>query len=199
MEGQQRTLQQELNVGKADKDQAHPILTTTRLRLRRFDARDLSGLHACFGDAQAMRYWNFPPAKTQAASARWLKHLAKSTSPYSFLAWAVADKQSDACIGMVNYHHREAHNRRLEVGYILCPKRQGNGLMSEAMRALLAYCFEDLGVRRVQALIHPDNAASIRLVERLGFCCEGGPLIDYWRVGDTYMSVMLYALLSPAL
>jgi RimJ/RimL family protein N-acetyltransferase len=39
---------------------------------------------------------------------------------------------------MVNYHHREAHNRRLEVGYILCPKRQGKGLMTEAMRAHLA-------------------------------------------------------------
>jgi ribosomal-protein-alanine N-acetyltransferase len=68
--------------------------------------------------------------------------------------------------------------------------------MTEAMRTLLAYCFEDLDVRRVQALIHPDNSASIRLVERLGFCCEGGPLADYWRVGDTHLSVMLFALLS---
>ena len=66
------------------------------------------------------------------------------------------------------------------------------------MRALLAHCFDDLGVHRIQALIHPDNSASIRLVERLGFCCEGGPLTDYWRVGEAYMSVMLFALLSPA-
>ena len=187
-----------LTVAKAGKDRAHPMLTTKRLRLRAFDARDLAGLHACFGDPEAMRYWNFPPSRTPAESARWLKILAKSTSPNSFLAWAVADKKSDACIGMVNYHHREAHNRRLEVGYILCPKRQGAGLMTEAMRALLAYCFEDLEVHRVQALIHPDNAASIRLAKRLGFNCEGGPLIDYWRVGETYMSVMLYALLSDA-
>jgi ribosomal-protein-alanine N-acetyltransferase len=143
-----------------------------------------------------MRYCNFPPSKIEAESARRLKGLAKSTSPFSFCACAVADRNSDACIGMVNYHHREAHNRRLEVGYILCPKRQGKGLMTEAMRALLGYCFEDLDVRRVQALIHPDNSASIRLVERLGFRCKGGPLTDYWRVGKTYMSVMLYALLS---
>jgi hypothetical protein len=44
-----------LNVAKAGKDQAHPILTTKRLRLRRFDARE-AGLHACFGDPEAMRY-----------------------------------------------------------------------------------------------------------------------------------------------
>jgi ribosomal-protein-alanine N-acetyltransferase len=48
----------------------------------------------------------------------------------------------------------------------------------------------------VHALIHPDNAASIRLVMRLGFRCEGGPLRDYWRVGDEYASVMMYALLA---
>ena len=99
---------------------------------------------------------------------------------------------------MVNYHHREAHNRRLEVGYILAPAKQGRGLMTEAMQALLAYCFDELGVRRVQALIHPDNAASIRLAQRLGFRCEGGPLRDYWRVGDGYMDVMMYGLLAGA-
>ena len=68
--------------------------------------------------------------------------------------------------------------------------------MTEAVEALLAYCFEELAVHRVEALIHPDNAASIALAERLGFRCEGGPLRDYWRVGDRYMSVMLYALLG---
>ena len=97
---------------------------------------------------------------------------------------------------MVNYHHREAHNRRLEIGYILAPAQQGRGLMTEAMQAILAHCFEELAVRRVQALIHPDNAASIRLAERLGFRCDGGPLRDYWRVGDGFLDVMIYALLA---
>ena len=49
-------------------------------------------------------------------------------------------------------------------------------------------------MHRIEALIHPDNAASIRLVERLGFRCEGGPLRDRWRRGEGYLSVMMYAL-----
>ena len=169
---------------------AHPTFATKRLRLRRFESRDVEGLHACFGDPEAMRYWNFPPCETEAESARWVRVLQKNS------AWAVADKRSDRCIGMVNYHHREAHNRRLEVGYILAPARQGRGLMTEGMQALLAHCFDELGVRRIQALIDPDNAASIRLAQRLGFRLEGGPLRDYWRVGDGYMDVMMYALLA---
>jgi ribosomal-protein-alanine N-acetyltransferase len=156
----------------------------------------VEGLHACFGDRAAMRYWNFPPCETQAESARWVKNLAKTTSRYAFLAWAVADKRKDRCIGMVNYHHRQARNAKLEIGYILAPAQQGRGLMTEALEALLAYCFEELAVHRVEALIHPDNSASIRLAKRLGFRYEGGPLRDYWRVGDSYMSVMVYALLA---
>jgi len=175
---------------------AFPTLATKRLKLRAFAARDLQGLHACFGDEQAMRYWNTPASSSEAETERWLKYLAKTTSPNAYLAWAVAEKRSDRCIGMVNYHHREARNRRLEIGYIVMPARQGQGLGAEAVAALVEYCLESLAVHRIEALIHPDNAPSIRLVERLGFRCEGGPLRDRWRRGDGYLSVMMYGLLA---
>ena len=180
----------------AKPDTTFPTLSTKRLRLRQFVARDLGGLHACFGDEGAMRFWNTPSCKTEAETERWLTHLAKTTSPYDYLAWAVAEKRSDRCIGMVNYHHREARNERLEIGYILAPAEQGHGLMSEAVAALVGYCLGELAAHRIEALIHPDNAASIRLVERLGFRCEGGPLRDRWRRGGGYMSVMMYALIA---
>ena len=173
-----------------------PTLATKRLRLRQFAQRDLQGQHACFGDEEAMRYWNSPACKSEAETGRSLEYLAKTTSAYDYLAWAVADKPGDRCIGMVNYHHREARNARLEIGYILAPAQQGRGLMTEAVAALVRYCLEGLAVHRIEALIHPDNAASIRLVERLGFRCEGGPLRDRWRRGEGYMSVMMYALIA---
>ena len=69
---------------------------------------------------------------------------------------------------------------------------------TEAVRAVLGYCVSGLGVHRIQALVHPENRASIRLVERLGFRCEGGPLTDYWCVGNGYRSAMLYAYVASA-
>jgi ribosomal-protein-alanine N-acetyltransferase len=180
----------------AKTDKTYPTLATKRLQLRQFADGDLEGLHACFGDEDAMRYWNSPASKSEAETERWLRYLAKTTSPYDYLAWAVAEKRSDRCIGMVNYHHREARHDRLEIGYILMPAQQGHGLMTEAVEALVAYCFDGLASHRIEALIHPDNAASIRLVERLGFRCEGGPLRDRWRRAEGYLSVMMYALLA---
>ncbi|HLQ93590.1 MAG TPA: GNAT family protein, partial [Xanthobacteraceae bacterium] len=70
------------------------------------------------------------------------------------------------------------------------------GIGTEAVQALLDYCTDKLDVHRVDALIHPDNIASIRLVKRLEFRCEGGPLTDYWRLGDRYLSVMIYARIN---
>jgi ribosomal-protein-alanine N-acetyltransferase len=180
----------------AKSPKSFPELTTQRLRLRQFEPRDVEGLHACFGDIEAMRYWNFPACKTKAETERWARVLARTTRPYEYLAWAVAEKRGDRCIGMVIYHHREAHNRRLEIGYMLARPYCGRGLMTEAVRALIEHFFAELGVHRVEAMIHPDNSASIKLVERLGFRRESGPLRDYWRIGESYMSAVVYALID---
>jgi ribosomal-protein-alanine N-acetyltransferase len=173
-----------------------PVFLTRRLRLRRLEPRDMDGLHACFSDPAAMRYWDAPVSASVADTARLLGWLAKTTSPYEHLAWAVADRVDDRCVGMVNYHHREARNKRLEIGYIIAPAFQRNGYGSEAVAALRDYCISDLGVHRIQAFIHPDNIASRRLVERLGFLCEGGPLVDYWHVDGRYLGAMAYAFID---
>ncbi|HEY1246386.1 MAG TPA: GNAT family N-acetyltransferase [Hyphomicrobiaceae bacterium] len=176
--------------------EAFPTLSTRRLRLRRVERSDAGGLHACFGDPEAMRYWDFPALETIAETEHILRWLAKTASPYDHLAWAITEIASDTCIGMICYHHREARNRRLELGYIVAPQRQRRGFGTEAVQAVLDYCVGKLGAHRVQALVHPENTASIRLVGRLGFRCEGGPLTDYWRVGDSYRSAMLYAFVA---
>lgn len=180
----------------ADQASTFPTIVTERLRLRQFEAKDEVGLHACLGDEQLMRYWDFTACETIQETRRWVRILAKTTSPYEYLAWAVTDRKTDECIGMVNYHHREARNHRLEIGYILSAKWHGRGLMSEATQALIVHCVDNLKTRRITAIIHPDNAPSIRLVTRLGFECEGGPLRDYWRVGSKYMSPMLYSFIA---
>jgi ribosomal-protein-alanine N-acetyltransferase len=174
-----------------------PVLTTRRLSLRRFEGRDKMGLHACFGDPEAMRFWNFPASTTIADTERTLNWLSKTTSPYDYFAWSIAEKSEDRCIGMASYNHREVRHRRLEIGYIIAPQYQRNGLGTEAVQALVRYCADTLGVHRIEAFIHPDNVASIRLAERVGFTCEGGPLTDYWRVGERYLSVMAYGLINP--
>ncbi|HTS94005.1 MAG TPA: GNAT family N-acetyltransferase [Stellaceae bacterium] len=172
-----------------------PVLETPRLRLRPFELSDAPGLHEAYGDPEAMRYWDFPAHASLAETERALRWVMKH-NPYAYGVWAIALKDGGRCIGLVNYHHREQRNRRLEVGYILARRYWRRGLMTEAMTALLEHCFEALGVRRVEALIHPENLASARLAEKLGFRRESGPLRDRLLVGDTFQDQVMYALIS---
>ena len=103
----------------ADQAGTFPTILTERLRLRQFEPKDDAGLHACLGDENLVRYWDFSACENIQETRRWVRILAKTTSPYKSIAWAVTDKKTDECIGMVNYHHREPRNRRLEIGYIL--------------------------------------------------------------------------------
>jgi ribosomal-protein-alanine N-acetyltransferase len=68
--------------------------------------------------------------------------------------------------------------------------------MTEALRALIGYCVDKLRTHRIEAIIHPGNKASIRLVERLGFRREGGPLRDYWQVDGRPVSVLVYGFIA---
>ncbi len=169
-----------------------PELTTKRLKLRRVEQDDLDVLHGCFSDPQAMVFWGWPVSKSTVESERLLAIFAKTSSPYDHFAWAITDKKSDRCLGVVNYHHREQRHRRLEIGYIVAAAHRRKGIATEAVAAMLDFCERELKVHRFNALIAPENAASLRLVERLGFVCEGGPLQDYWCVDGAFQSVMIY-------
>src|ERR1700727_2962641 len=68
---------------------------------------------------------------------------------------------------------RQLRSKRVAIGYIVNPSRRREGIGAEAVLAMLQFCFGYLGIHRVQAFIHPDNAASRKLVEKLGFRCEG--------------------------
>lgn len=172
----------------------HPILSTPRLRLRQFRAEDTDAMHECFANPEAMRFWNRPVHTKRIETERTVRNLIECTPSY-YRFWALTDPASDRCLGMVNYHEGHIRNKRANIGYIVDPARQRQGIATEAVSAMLDFCFGELGLHRVQAFIHPDNTASRRLIEKLGFSCEG-LLRDNLRVGDVWRNDLLYALLE---
>jgi ribosomal-protein-alanine N-acetyltransferase len=105
-------------------------------------------------------------------------------------------RQNDrSCLGLVNYHDGHIRNKRVAIGYMVDPAHCKQGLATEAVSAMIRFCFQDLGLHRLQAFIHPDNTPSLKLIEKLGFRREG-LLRENLRVGDEWRDDLLYALLS---
>jgi RimJ/RimL family protein N-acetyltransferase len=173
------------------KPEGRPSFTTARLRIRPLLAGDARGLHTCYGDPRAMPFWDFPATRdlAETEARMW------GSDTHRFAAWAVLAKDSERFLGMMCVHHREAWNRRLEIGYILARRYWRKGLMSEALTPFLRYCFAELTCHRIEASIEPENTASRRLAEKLGFRAEGimrGRLC----VEGKFRNVVMYALLD---
>jgi ribosomal-protein-alanine N-acetyltransferase len=172
-----------------------PVMETSRLQLRPIAATDAEGLHALYGDPEAMRYWDMLPSQDASVTAERIAYSLR-VSPEWHAMWSVLLKDGGHYIGMVNYHNRMPLNRRLAIGWILGRPYWKRGFMQEAVQPVLDYCFDVLATHRVEALIEPGNTASIRLAERLGFRWEGGLMRHRLLVGDTWRDVRMYALLE---
>jgi ribosomal-protein-alanine N-acetyltransferase len=178
----------------AKKPTPHPILSTRRLRLRQFRDEDAEAMHRCFANPEAMRFWNHPVHTKRIETERAVRRFIDCTPSY-YRFWAVADAKTDRCFGMVNYHDGHIRNKRGAIGYVIDPALHQKGIATEAVSAMLDFCFGELHLHRVQAFIQPDNTASRKLVEKLGFRSEG-LLRDNLRVGEDWRDEMLFALLE---
>jgi len=89
----------------------------------------------------------------------------------------------------------QARDAQAELGWVLDPAHAGHGYATEAVRALLRYCFEDLGVRRVVANCFLDNAASWRLMERVGMRREAHAVRESLHRSGAWLDTVSYALL----
>lgn len=99
-------------------------------------------------------------------------------------AWAQAEVADQA-------RHAEA-----ELGWVLDPAFSSHGYATEAVRGLLRVCFESLGVRRVVASCFLDNAASWRLMERVGMRRESHAVADSLHRTGGWLDTVAYALLA---
>lgn len=145
-----------------------PVLTTARLVIRPAVEADGEALHAIYADVQAMRWWSHGPLATVAESRA---KTAQALAAADWRMWAITLAGDDTAIGTLNAHAKR-QGEVAEIGYSLARAHWGQGLAREAVAALLGQLFAE-GHRRVYADTDPDNTASNRLLETLGFTLEG--------------------------
>jgi RimJ/RimL family protein N-acetyltransferase len=140
-------------------------------------------------DADAMRWWSRAPFDSVDA----LRDDFAAGHP-DWRAWAVTRTGDDSPIGFVAVGRRRAGV--CEIGYLFAREAWGQGIAREAVSAILAHLFAR-GERRLFADTDPDNAASIRLLERLGFALEGR-LRGEWETHIGVRDSLIFGLLRDA-
>lgn len=149
-----------------------PVLETERLRLRKFSPDDLADMHAITSDAEVARYMNWSEHNSIEQTAALLAEILKSYETGDCFRWAIALKDGNRFIGLMNVKPVFMHDR-VNIGYWLGRPYWGMGYMTEALSATVKLCFETLGVNRVEADHFAENAASGRVMEKAGLEFEG--------------------------
>lgn len=169
-----------------------PVLLTARLRLRPFDDSDADALFALHRNADVLRFWDAPPWSERQRAERFIAACREMGEAGTGTRLAI-DRVSDGeFIGWCSVTGWNRDFRSASMGYCLDDAAWGHGYATEAARALLQWVFDTWGVNRVQAATDTRNAASARVLEKLGFVREGtlredcvvnGEVSDSWVYG----------------
>lgn len=162
-----------------------PTLQTPRLSLRPFRPDDAPALLRELSDVEVARETlNIPHPYALANAEEFLAGLPARYEAGRGIVWAIVERSSadDALIGAVGLNLVGAH-RRAELGYWIAKSRWGQGIATEASRAVVAHGFDTLRLHRIQAQHFPENPVSGAVLRKLGMQREGRLRAMVWRDG----------------
>lgn len=147
----------------------YPIVTA-RLLLRPFTADDLDALHAIQSRADVARYLYWEPRSREEVAEALVAQTRRTAldAEGDGLVLAIERRDSRAMIGYVNLIWLSAEHQQGEIGFILHPDQHGQGYGREAAVEMLRLGFAGLNLHRLIGRCDARNAASARLMERLG-------------------------------
>ena len=150
-----------------------PTLTTERLVMRRLRREDAPDINALFSDPRVLEFLDEPPLQTDEKAVGMIDWMDEMYAKRVAIRWAITLKGQERVIGTVGFHYWSPKDRRAALGYDLYPDYWGKGYATEAARAVIDWCFNNLNLHRLQADCTLGNDRSERTILRLGFHLEG--------------------------
>jgi ribosomal-protein-alanine N-acetyltransferase len=149
-----------------------PTLMLGEARLRALRPSDAAALLDYLGDARVTARTSFPEVTPALADAM-IERARRRWAAGEPGRWGLSLQADDRVVGTCGFNDFSRDHRVAELAYDLSVAHWGSGLMTRAAGAAVRWVFEHGEVDRVQAYVRVDNTPSVRLLERLGFTCEG--------------------------
>ena len=148
------------------------VIDTRRLILRRFTLDDLQAFHQLTSRPEIIRYAQSKPVASLEDALEMMKSAPfHDYATYGYGRFACVWKETGDVIGFSGVKFVPEISET-ELGYRFFPEYWGKGLATEAGQASIEFARSDLGLKRLVAMVHPDNVASARVLAKLGFSVE---------------------------
>lgn len=167
----------------------HKTLYTNRLKLRQFSMEDRKDVFEFASDEEATKYVTWETHRTMDQSVNSILNYYSRSGIYAI----ELKEEKKKCIGCVDIRI-DSYNDKATFGYILNRRYWNKGYMSEVLKEILRFAFEELGVNRVEAEYYVGNEASGRVMQKCNMTHEGRGIQEV-KVKGTYYDVDHYAIL----
>ena len=173
----------------------HPVLETKRLLLRPRTMADKDDIFEYASDPEITRYVIWPTHRSIEDTIAFLESSSKNLANRESIGFAIEWKENGKLIGDCAFHHIEPKHHRAKIGYVLNRNYWGKGFMTEAVRELIHFAFEEMGLHRVAATCDFENIRSGHVMERCGMTLEGILRDSELRHGK-FVTTKTYAILN---
>jgi ribosomal-protein-alanine N-acetyltransferase len=146
-----------------------PILTTERLTLRQLTTNDGQDIFALRSDTEINKYLGRQPSKTVEDALHFITSVNENIQKNNSMYWVITLTSSKTVVGTICLYDFSTQKDSCEIGYELMTKFQGQGIMKEAVTAVIDFAFHTLQFQKIVAFTHNDNTNSTKLLEKLNF------------------------------
>lgn len=153
-----------------------PVIRTKRLILRRPREEDTEAVFGLYSREDVTRFYDLAPFTRREQAAELVRRFDARFTNQTGLRWMIVLAAERRVIGDCGFTGWVREHARTDLGYAIAPDCWGRGYAVEACAAAIRYAFDELPLlrlNRIEATTDPANAASRRVLEKLGFQYEG--------------------------
>jgi ribosomal-protein-alanine N-acetyltransferase len=172
-----------------------PEIKTKRLFLRRMTLNDAHELFKLRSSEQVMKYIDRQRAKKIEDAEILLDSIENDINNNNGIMWGITINENPGrIIGNIGYWRIMKEHYRSEIGYMLHPSFWRNGIMKEAINAIIDFGFNKINLHSIEAHINSENTASGKLLESVGFIKEAHFREDFFFDGS-FRDTIIYSRL----
>jgi RimJ/RimL family protein N-acetyltransferase len=149
-------------------------------------------------DPDVVRFTRVPTRVGDGFVEAWLGAYEQGWEDGSRAGFAIVGGVDGAFLGFVALIRIDWDALDAEIGYIVAPAARGRGVARRAIELVSRWSFDQLGLRRIEAWIDPENEASLRVAERVGYTREGLRRSTLFKEGRR-VDMAIYSLLPGEL
>jgi ribosomal-protein-alanine N-acetyltransferase len=172
-----------------------PTLQTTRLQLRDIQLEDAEAIFAMRSNGRVNQFIARPQMQQLEDAQALVARTQRAFADRLAIGWAGILRQGSTIIGSCGFNSIEPQNHHAEIGGEMATEYWGKGIAQEAVKAILQFGLDTLGLHTIEAKVNPGNRGAIYVMESLGFQKEAH-YRDRIRFQDQFWDMAVYTLIK---